>query len=161
MPRYEGSEDRGDPAVFVERPAAIVLEVLLGFGAGRSRIKTPYKRWSFDSDTTRMPEFTAPGLGRESSIVTVDAEFGENANGVLYALGGASGGLTVYMDDGHLVYEYNMMIIENYQARGPDRILHGKHRIEIDTTLQSPKPLSAADVLLKVDGKEVARTTVA
>ncbi|MGO7553516.1 arylsulfatase [Rhizobium johnstonii] len=170
------SQDDDLAAVETDRLAAMkarFLEVakdnkVFPIGAGNwlrlhpeDRIKTPYKRWSFDSDTTRMPEFTAPGLGRESSIVTVDAEFGENANGVLYALGGASGGLTVYMDDGHLVYEYNMMIIENYQARGPDRILHGKHRIEIDTTLQSPKPLSAADVLLKVDGKEVARTTVA
>ena len=31
------------------------------------RIKTPYTSWHFDADTTRMPEFTAPGLGRESN----------------------------------------------------------------------------------------------
>ena len=52
---------------------------------------------------------------------------------MLYALGGASGGLTLYMDEGELVYEYNMMIIERYigalegQARAgqaPDR---GRH----------------------------------
>ena len=36
---------------------------------------------------------------------------------MLYALGGASGGLTLYMDKGQLVYEYNMMIIERYIAR--------------------------------------------
>ena len=30
------------------------------------RIKTPYTSWRFDATTTRMPEFTAPGLGRES-----------------------------------------------------------------------------------------------
>ena len=58
-----------------------------------------------------------PGLGRESNTVTIDAEFGEKASGVLYALGGASGGLTLYMDKGQLVYEYNMMIIERYIAR--------------------------------------------
>ncbi|MEK1888494.1 MAG: sulfatase-like hydrolase/transferase [Phyllobacterium sp.] len=124
------------------------------------RIKTPYTTWNFDEDTIRMPEFTAPGLGRESNVVTVHAELGDNANGVIYALGGASGGLSVYMDAGYLVYEYNMMIIENYQARSAEKIAPGKHLIEIDTTLGSPKPLSAADVILKVDGKEVARTTV-
>lgn len=43
-----------------------------------------------------MPEFAAPGLGRESNRVTIDAEVGENASGVIYALGGASGGLTLY-----------------------------------------------------------------
>lgn len=74
-----------------------------------------------------MPEFAAPGLGRESNVVTVDAETGENASGVLYALGGASGGLTLYMDKGELVYEYNMMIIERYTARSADKLPPGKH----------------------------------
>ena len=122
------------------------------------RVKTPYTSWQFDATTTRMPEFTAPGLGRESNRVTVDAEFGENATGVLYALGGASGGLTLYMDKGELVYEYNMMVIERYTARSNEKLPVGKHKIEVDTTIA--KPGAAAEVLLTVDGKEVARTTV-
>jgi arylsulfatase A-like enzyme len=122
------------------------------------RVKTPYTNWDFDSTTTRMPEFTAPGLGRESNHVTIDVEVGENGSGVLYALGGASGGLTLYMDDGELVYEYNMMIIERYIARSKNKLAPGKHRIEVDTTIA--KPGAPADVLLTVDGQEVARTTV-
>ncbi len=117
-----------------------------------------YTSWHFDATTTRMPEFTAPGLGRESNHVTIDAELGENASGVLYALGGASGGLTLYMDKGELVYEYNMMIIERYIARSKDKLAAGKHRIEVDTTIA--KPGAPAEVVLTVDGKEVARTTV-
>jgi len=124
------------------------------------RIKTPYTSWQFDATTRRMPEFTAPGLGRESNIVTIDAEVGENASGVLYALGGAGGGLTLYMDKGQLVYEYNMMIIERYIARSATKLPSGKHRIEVTTTLASAQPLSPADVVLTVDGQEVARTTV-
>ena len=34
------------------------------------RIKSPYNSWVFDATTTRMPEFTAPGLGRESNQVS-------------------------------------------------------------------------------------------
>jgi arylsulfatase len=124
------------------------------------RIKTPYTNWRFDATTTRMPEFTAPGLGRESSTVTIDAEIGDNASGVLYALGGSGGGLTLYMDKGELVYEYNMMIIERTIARSANKLPAGKHRIEVTTTLASAKPLSPADVMVKVDGQEVARTTV-
>ena len=124
------------------------------------RIKSPFTSWIFDATTTRMPEFTAPGLGRESNRVNIDAEIGENASGVLYALGGASGGLTLFMDKGHLVYEYNMMIIERYQARTKEKLAPGKHKIEVTTTLTEKRPLSPADVVLKVDGKEVARTTV-
>ena len=122
------------------------------------RVKTAYTSWQFDASTTRMPEFTAPGLGRESNRVTIEAELGENASGVLYALGGASGGLTLYMDKGELVYEYNMMVIERYTARSKEKLAKGKHRIEVDTTIA--KPGAAAEVVLSVDGKEVGRTTV-
>ena len=123
------------------------------------RVKTPYRSWQFDAATTRMPEFTAPGLGRESNHVTIDAEIGEDASGVLYALGGASGGLTLYMDKGRLVYEYNMMIIERYGVGSAQKLAAGKHRIEVDTSIA--KPGAAAEVVLSVDGQEVAGTTVA
>jgi hypothetical protein len=122
------------------------------------RIKTPYTSWRFDQTTTRMPEFAAPGLGRESSHVTIDAQLGANASGVLYALGGASGGLTLFLDDGRLAYEYNMMIIERYTARSKDRLPAGKHRIEVDTTIA--RPGAAAAVVLKVDGEDVATLDV-
>ena len=122
------------------------------------RAKTSYTSWQFDSTTRRMPEFAAPGLGRESNQVTIDAELGENASGVLYALGGAGGGLTLYMDNGQLVYEYNMMIIERYFARSADKLSAGKHRIEVETKIG--KPGAPAEVVLTVDGAEVARTTV-
>jgi arylsulfatase len=121
-------------------------------------IATPYTSWRFDAATTRMPEFTAPGLGKKSNTVTIDLEVGENASGVLYALGGASGGLTLYMDKGELIYEYNMMIIERYTARTKEKLAPGRHRIEADTIIG--KPGAPAEVTLKVDGKEVARTTV-
>ena len=122
------------------------------------RLKSPYRSWIFDETTTRMPEFTAPGLGRESNKVTIDLEVGPDASGVLYALGGAGGGLTCYMDKGYLVYEYNMMIIERYIAKSQDKLGPGKHTIVVDTTLKAPRPGSPADIVLTVDGKEVART---
>jgi arylsulfatase len=91
--------------------------------------------------------------------VTIEADLGEDATGVLYALGGASGGLTLYMDKGRLVYEYNMMIIERYMANSKDKLPAGWHRIEVDTSIA--KPGAPAEVILSVDGSEVARTKVA
>lgn len=122
------------------------------------RAKSPYKSWRFDATTTRMPEFSAPGLGRESNQVTIDAELGDNASGVLYALGGAGGGLALYMDDGHLVYEYNMMVIERYTARSEEKLAPGRHKIEVNTSIA--KPGAPAEIVLKVDDSEVGRTTV-
>ena len=123
------------------------------------RVKTPYTNWIFDASTTRAcPSSPRPGLGRESNLVTIDAEVGANASGVLYALGGASGGLALYMDEGQLVYEYNMMIIERYTARSKDKIAPGQHKIEVSTTVA--KPGAPAAVILKVDGTEVATADV-
>ena len=124
------------------------------------RLASPYTSWTFSDQTRRMPEFTAPGLGRESNRVVIDAEFGDNASGVLYALGGAGGGLAFYMDQGKLIYEYNMMIIENYKAVS-GVIAAGKHQIIVDTQFDSPKPMAPATVTVTVDGKEVAKTVVA
>ena len=118
---------------------------------------SPYDHWTFNSNTRRMPEFTAPGLGKKANTVTIEVEVGENATGALYALGGASGGLACYMDDGYLVFEYNMMIIERYIAKSKERIAAGKHTIVVDTVLA--KPGAPATIVLKVDGTEVANMT--
>ncbi len=119
------------------------------------RIKTPYTSWTFHQNTRRMPEFTAPGLGRESNTVEIDVEVPARASGVLYALGGAGGGVTLYMDQGHLVDLYNMMIIEQYTARSAAPLPAGKHRIQVVTAIAGPgKP---GTVTFLVDGKEVGR----
>jgi hypothetical protein len=85
-----------------------------------------------------MPEFTASGLGRESNTVEIALDAPENANGMLYALGGSGGGLTLYMENGHLVYLYNMMIIEQYTARSAEPIPAGKHSIKVITKIEGP-----------------------
>ncbi len=121
-------------------------------------ISTPYRSWRFDATTRRMPEFTAPGLGKKSNVVTVKVEVDENASGVLYALGGGSGGLTLYMDQGKLVYEYNMLLIERYRAEAAKPLPAGEHSIEVITTLV--RPGAPATVVINVDGEEVARTNV-
>ena len=52
-----------------------------------------------------------------------------------------------------------MMIIERYVARSTEPLAAGQHRIVVDTTLGEARR-SPADVVLTVDGEEVARTTV-
>ena len=125
------------------------------------RIASPYTRWRFDESCTRMPEFTAPGLGRQNSHVEIALTVPERAAGVLYALGGFSGGLTLFMDSGFLVYEYNMLIIERFQARSFAPITPGEHVITVDTRFESPQPMAPAVVTLKVDGNEVGKVVVA
>jgi arylsulfatase len=37
-------------------------------------IKPPYTSWTFNQNTRRMPEFTAPGIGRQSNEIKLDIE---------------------------------------------------------------------------------------
>ena len=104
-----------------------------GFGLRlhpEDRIKTPFTTWHFDATTTRMPEFTAPGLGRESNHVTLDVECGDGASGVLYSLGGAAGGVTLYLDarPSRLRVQYD----DHRALRCPreSELAAGRHRIE-------------------------------
>ena len=122
------------------------------------RVATPYTSWQFDATTRRMPEFTAPGIGRQSTLVTIDADFPDAASGVLYALGGASGGVSLFVDKGVLTYEYNMLILQITQISATEPLSAGPHRIEVDTTIA--KPGAPAEVILRVDGVEAARGTV-
>jgi arylsulfatase len=102
-----------------------------------------------------MPEFTAPGLGRVGNTVVIDVDVPDNASGVLYALGGFSGGLALFMEDGHLAFEYNLMMIERYNTRSEKRLPAGKHTIQVDTTIA--KPGGPGTVVIQVDGTEYAR----
>ncbi len=119
------------------------------------RIQTSYTSWTFNRNTRRMPEFAAPGIGRQSNAITIDVEVKEGASGVLYALGGSGGGVTCYLDRGHLVYLYNMMIIEQYAARSEIQLPAGKHKIEVLTHIAGLAKGGA--VTLQVNGREVGR----
>ena len=81
------------------------------------RIAPPYAEWTFSGDIVRMPEFCAPALGNKPNVVTIDADIPANANGVLYKLGANSGGLTCFVEDGVLCYEYNLFIIQRTKIR--------------------------------------------
>ncbi|VXB04518.1 Arylsulfatase [Flavobacterium sp. 9R] len=117
-------------------------------------ISSPYTSWVFDENTERMPEFSAPGLGKKSNKVVVDMEVKDNASGVLFAMGGDGGGVTCFMENGKLVFEYNMLIIERYLAESNQKIPAGRHTVELLTAI--PKPGGPGTVTITVDGKPYA-----
>ena len=121
---------------------------------------TPYNEWTFTGRIERMPEFTAPKLGKFDNNVSMEIEVPENANGVLYALGGFSGGLSLYVVDGYLTYEYNLFEIDRTHIKSKTKLPTGKVKIEVVSRLAAPKRGSPLDVTLMVNGKEVAKGRV-
>lgn len=112
--------------------------------------------WTFDTPITGMPESAAPKLGKVSSVVTMNVDVPENANGVLYALAGFSGGLTCYVKDGFLCYEFNLFEVQRTKIRSKEKLPTGKAKIEVESKLVD-KIGGPMDVTLKVNGKEVAK----
>jgi arylsulfatase A-like enzyme len=124
------------------------------------RLAPPYTSWTFPGAITRMPEIAAPALGNKANVVTVDAEVPANANGVIYALGGFSGGLALYVKDGGLAYEYNLFEIARTHIRAREKLPAGKVKIEVETSYVEIKAAGPLKVALKVNGKEVASGVV-
>ena len=124
------------------------------------RLTPPYTSWTFAGAITRMPEVAAPALGNKENRVSVDADVLANPNGVIYALGGFSGGLTLYVKDGTLSYEYNLFEIQRTLIKAKDRLPTGKVKIEVETSYVERRPAGPLKVVLKVNGKEVASGVV-
>jgi len=120
---------------------------------------SPYTEWSFDTPITRMPESTAPKLGKNSNTVIMEVEVPEKANGVLYALAGFSGGITCYVKDGYLHYEFNLFEIERTKIKSKNKLPVGKVTIEIESKLTG-RIGGPMDITLKVNNKVVATGNV-
>jgi len=80
----------------------------------------------------------------------------ESANSVLHALGGFSGGLACYADNGTLCYEYNLFEILRTQLKANEKTPAGKVKVEVSTTHAERKPGGPLTVVSKVSGKLVA-----
>jgi arylsulfatase A-like enzyme len=124
------------------------------------RLAPPYTSWTFPGAITRIPEFAAPTLGNKHNVVSVDVDVPANASGVIYALGGFSGGLALYVKDGVLSYEYNLFEILRTHIKAKSKLPAGKAKIEVETQYVERKPAGPLKVVVKVNGKEVASGVV-
>jgi len=117
--------------------------------------------WSFFPGQTRIPESMAPKfVSGFSSLATIDADVPEGASGVLYCVGGMSGGFTVYFDAGKLCAEYNTLGVYRYKIRSTGPVATGKVRLEVEMAFDEKKPQAPATVTLRVNGKQVGQGRV-
>ena len=123
-------------------------------------VSTGITEWYFYEGMTRTPEFTAPRLGALNNDVRIDIEINKGANGVVYALGGMSGGVSLFLEKGHLVYEYNSLSVKRKQIRPEKPLKLGKNNILVQTRFLTNKRGGPIEVTLSIDGKEVAKGTV-
>lgn len=124
------------------------------------RITPPYTQWEFGGDMVRMPEIIAPRLGFHTNTVTLDIDVPEHAEGVLYKLGSNAGGVTAFVDDGTIRYEYNLFIIRRFKIAASRPLTAGAHRIQIRTVRHDNSLWSPLDVTITIDGELAGEGTV-
>ena len=120
---------------------------------------SPLTEWTFDFPITRMPESAAPKLGKVDSLVTMEVDVPANANGVLYALAGFSGGITTYVKDGFLNYEFNLFEVQRTKIRSKAKLPVGKVKVEVESKLVD-KIGGPMDVTLRANGEVVGQGRV-
>jgi arylsulfatase len=118
--------------------------------------QNPTTEFHFDRSIVGLPEANAPKLQMRSSVVTIEAELKPDSKGVLYALGGFSGGIAVWVDGGKLNYEYNLYEIERTRVTSSETLPAGKATIEVETKFVPGERIGPADVTLRVNGQTVA-----
>lgn len=132
-------------------------------GAERPQPSKPRNRYIYYPDTADVPEMVAVNVRRRSFTVAAAVTVGEEAEGVLFAHGGAGGGHVLYMQDGHLHYMYNWLAEEHQKVTSDQRVKAGKHLLaaEFQKTGDDPETGSALGTLiLHIDNEEVARAEI-
>jgi arylsulfatase A-like enzyme len=124
----------------------------------QSAPQNPATEFNYTQDVVGIPEFAGPKVGARSSLVVIDAELKPDSTGVLYALGAFSGGLALWVDSGKLNFEYNLFEIERTHIETTEPLPTGKVKIEVETRIAAPR--GAAEIAIRIDGKEVAKGQV-
>ena len=120
----------------------------------------PATEFAYTQEVIGVPEFTAPKVGARSNSVKISAELGPDSEGVLYALGAFSGGLALWVENGKLIYEYNLFEIERTRLETFEPLPSGKVDIEVETRKVGNNHAAPLDIVIRVGGKEVAKGRV-
>src|SRR5277367_2631909 len=97
-----------------------------------------------------------PSIIGKSYTITAEVTVPEGGgNGVIATVGGRWGGWGLYILNGKPVFDYNMLILAQYQWIGQDPLTAGKHTIVYDYTYDGPGIAKGGTGVLKVDDKVV------
>jgi arylsulfatase len=114
--------------------------------------------WTLFEGMTRIPESQAPNVRNGNLRAEISAEVPDGVNGVIFAMGGYAGGVSLYALDGELFYEYSALLLKR------DKIKVGAlpaGDVTIAFEMRTPLQLAApADVKFWINGEEAAEGKV-
>ena len=120
--------------------------------------RTSNNEWSLFEGMIRIPESEAPNVRNGNLRVEIEATVPEKVNGVLFAMGGYAGGVSLYALDGDLYYEYSALLLKR------DKIKVGAlpaGDVSIAYVIKTPLERAApADLLFWINGEYAAKGMV-
>jgi arylsulfatase len=114
--------------------------------------------WTLFEGMTRIPESQAPNVRNGNLRAEIEAKVPANVNGVIFAMGGYAGGVSLYADEGDLYYEYSALLLKRNKIKvGALPAGEVKIAFEMRTPLERAAP---AEVKFWINGEEAAAGTV-
>jgi len=114
--------------------------------------------WTLFEGMTRIPESQAPNVRNGNIRAEIEAVVPPDVSGVIFAMGGYAGGVSLYACNGELRYEYSALLLKR------DNIKVGElpaGNVKIEFEMRTPLQLAApAKVAFWINGKEAATGTV-
>ncbi|MFV0573195.1 MAG: arylsulfatase [Xanthomarina gelatinilytica] len=121
---------------------------------------SPLTEWEFAGPITRIPEGNiAPRFASVSNQMDFNVTVPENANGVLVAVGAFAGGVTLFVKDGYVNYEYNYFLMNRTKIAATEKLPEGDVDIQVISKLENG-PASALNITIKANGKTIAEGKV-
>jgi len=129
--------------------------------------------FTYTSEVSGIPVGSAPDILDKDFTITADVTIPkEGAEGMIVTMGGRFGGYGFYLQKGKPVFVYNFLDMERFRWEGGiggrigedigGRALEpGKHTLVFDFKYDGPGPAKGGVGVLTVDGKEIARKTIA
>ncbi|MCA8883218.1 MAG: arylsulfatase [Rhodobacteraceae bacterium] len=115
--------------------------------------------WVMAQGMTRIPEAEAPNVRNGNLRAEIEAVVPEGANGVLFALGGYAGGVSLFVVDGRLHYEYSSLLLKRTKL---DLGVLPMGDVEIAMEMRTPDGWGGlpAQLVFWVNGEKVKEATV-
>jgi hypothetical protein len=114
--------------------------------------------WTLFEGMTRIPEHQGPNVRNGNIRVEIEADVPDKVNGVVFAIGGYAGGMSLYALDGVLYYEYSSLLLKR------DKIEVGalpEGEVTIAYEMRTPPGRGVpAELMFWINGKEAATATV-
>ena len=110
--------------------------------------------WLLYEGMSRIPESQAPNVRNGNIRVEIEAEMPRNANGVLFALGGYAGGVSLYAFNGELRYEYSSLLLRREKIK-VGKLPTGKVRIAMEMRTP-PQRAAQGELTFWINGEKVA-----